>query len=314
MTANTHALRLAARQVSRDRLVTTMIFALLVHGLFLFGVGFAALAPRHATGPSADVTLVRTVSVRPPDRPRYFAQANERGPGNTRRAAASAAPRANINPFPNPNAELARDFALNLPGSAASLVPTSLEADHSLRNRVVATIAPARLVASGETPLPADTRPLLLARFLNGARTTGPLADSPLVLPQTLAGAHPEAKAKTADTRASVFAPYLEAWRERIETIGTAQFVRLVPQSIRTGHLTLAISLNSDGSIRSVDIEQRSRYPELDAAALKIIRLAAPFPPFSPAMKQAGNVLHFAYRWNFIRGGVATGKLGLAGG
>lgn len=313
MSSSANALAFAGRRISRDRLVTTLIFALLAHGLILFGVGFAALAPRHASGPSVEVTLVRSASDKPPEQARYRAQVDARGPGNARRAASAEPASASANPFPDPTMALANALAANLPGLAAVRNPISAD-EAQARNPLVTTTAPARLEADGETPLPANARPLLLARLSAAPEAAGVLSDSPVRLPQVLAGSHPEKNAQTVDAIAAEFAPYLEAWRRRIEAIGSAQFAQLVPAKISHGHLTLAVSLNADGSIRSVQIEQRSRYPELDAAALEIIRLAAPFPPFPASLQGRTKTLDFAYRWNFIRGQGTTGTVGLGGG
>lgn len=313
MSSGANALAFADRRVSRDRLVTTLIFALLAHGLILFGVGFAALAPDRASRPSVEVTLVRNASDKAPVHARYRAQVNARGPGNTRRATSAEPARASVNPFPDPTLALGDALAANLPGLGALQTPPSLNQVQA-RKPLVATTARARLEASGETPLPPDARPLLLARLSAAPSAAGVLSDSPVRLPQVLAGAHPENNAQSVDAIAAAFAPYLEAWRQRIETIGSAQFAQLVPARISRGHLTLAVSLNADGSIRSVEIEQRSRYPELDAAALEIIRLAAPFPPFPASLQGRTKTLDFAYRWNFIRGQGTTGSVGLGSG
>lgn len=317
MSSSANALAFAGRRVSRDRLVTTLIFALLAHGLVLFGVGFAALAPRHASSPAVAVTLVRNASKTPPDSARYLAQVNARGPGNTRRSAATIPAEASMNPFPNPTGALADALAADLPGLAATLPPASVLRQTRARALLVTTTARARLAASGETTLPGDERPLLLVRLGGAGDSAGVLADSPAKLRQTLVGKHPKKGAKTAAALAYAYAPYLEAWRERVETIGNTQIDRLIPGTIANGHLTLGISLNADGSIRYVDIEQRSRYPELDAAALEMIHLAAPFPPLprsSGGLQGRPAYLDFVYRVVFIRGQGTTGSVGLGGG
>ena len=40
---------------------------------------------------------------------------------------------------------------------------------------------------------------------------------------------------------------------------------------------------------------------EIDKAAVSIVRLASPFDPFPPAMRERYPVLRFAYEWQFLR-------------
>ena len=45
-----------------------------------------------------------------------------------------------------------------------------------------------------------------------------------------------------------------------------------------------------------------SGHAELDQAAVGIVRLAAPFDPFAPALRERYPVLRFAYEWQFLDG------------
>lgn len=315
MSTTLQALDLASRRVSRERLVTTLIFAVLAHGLVILGVGFVALAPTRPAGPAVAVTLVRTASVTPPRRAVYLAQANERGPGNTRAREAAAADSGNAAPFPDPGIAQAAALAPEAPGLAPPQTPTTLRAGGAPGPRaLVTTTAPGRRVVTGQVPLTGSDRPLLFARLAAASDRAGPHSDTSVQLPQVLSGRKPQAHARTTDTRASVFAPYLERWRARIEAVGNAHFERLIPPGIASGHVLVRVALNADGTIRAVKIEERSQHPALDAAALRIIRLAAPFPPLPAGIRRRTDVLSFAYRWNFLRGRGTGGSVGLGGG
>lgn len=315
MNGSVHALDNAGRRVSRERLTTTLIFAVLAHGLIILGVGFVALVPHRAGGPAVAVTLVRTASATPPEHPAYLAQADERGPGNTRSHEAAAPALGATDPFPNPGVALAAALASEAPGRAPPRTPTALAGSASEGPRtLVTTTARTRPVDTGEIALTGSERPLLFARLAVANDRSGHDAETDVALPQILSGRNPVKHATTTDTRASVFAPYLERWRERVETIGNSEFDRLIPARIVRGHLTLSVTLAADGSIRSLRIVQRSNYPELDAAALRIVRLAAPYPPLPAAIRRRVDVLSFAYRWEFIRGRGTGGSVGIGGG
>ena len=77
-----HAPRLDSPAVTaRDRLVTTLFFAALVHGIIILGITFRPDTP--AGSPTLEVTMVQSRSVTPPDDAHYIAQANQRATGNT---------------------------------------------------------------------------------------------------------------------------------------------------------------------------------------------------------------------------------------
>jgi protein TonB len=290
-------------------LITTLIFALLAHGVVILGVGFVALAPSPPSGNAINIILATSKVASAPRRAAYLARVNQRGPGNSRRHALVRPPARALNPFPNPGYALAQKFAMAFPIPAA--IKALADASRTGRREIVTTRA--RSAPSASDTASHHSQPLLrvaLAYPLRGARGGHRPA---LELPR-LYGPHPSAAARTVKARAAIYAPYLLAWQRRIERIGSAQFARLVPADVQRGELTLAITLAADGTVRSVAIVKRSRHSRLDAAALKIIRLAAPFAPFPPALKARAATLGFTYRWHFIRGPRDSGTLGLGSG
>lgn len=301
---------LGNRLITRERLVTALIFALLAHGIILLGVGFVSLAPRPAHNRTVAITLVRDTHIVPPPRGvDYLAQANQRGPGNTRPHEASAPALGAGESFPQPDMHLAAAFRASSP-ALQRLFQADTPHPMPARHNIIGSAAGQRLAASRPAPRTEDRHPLI-ARLVPPSLAQGTDSNLPVVTLPRLHGAHPRRNANTTNTRASVFAPYLEAWRARIEVVGNRQYSKLVPARIKRGHVTLTITLNADGSIQSIQPVQRSRYPELDAAALKIIRLAGPFPSFPPNMRKRTDRLTFTYQWNFIRGTDNSGSVGL---
>ena len=110
----------------------------------------------------------------------------------------------------------------------------------------------------------------------------------------------------SADTRASRLAPYLDAWRRRIERIGTLNYPSVAQRRGMTGNPVIEVTLLRDGKLGSAQIQHTSGHPEIDAAALEILRLASPFDPFPPDLARDYRSLRFAYEWQFEGRGVAT--------
>jgi len=103
-------------------------------------------------------------------------------------------------------------------------------------------------------------------------------------------------------TRASEyrFAQYIEAWRSKVERVGTLNY----PEEARGklyGKLVMTVSINSDGSLASIEINRSSGHPILDDAARRIVTMAAPYGDFPPAIRKDTDVLVFTRSLRFTQ-------------
>jgi protein TonB len=58
--------------------------------------------------------------------------------------------------------------------------------------------------------------------------------------------------------------------------------------------------IRADGTLKSIVVRRSSGDQALDQAALKILRLAAPFDPLPANVRKDYDVLRFAYDWDFF--------------
>jgi protein TonB len=58
-----------------------------------------------------------------------------------------------------------------------------------------------------------------------------------------------------------------------------------------------------------VQIRRQSGDPELDQAAVSVLKLASPFDAFPPELAQQYRVLRFVYEWRFSRGRATGGSV-----
>ena len=97
------------------------------------------------------------------------------------------------------------------------------------------------------------------------------------------------------------FAHYVENWRQRIERIGNLNY----PDEARArriyGSLQLTVAIKADGEVESVEINRSSGYRFLDQAAIRIVRLAAPFERFPDNIRGDTDILHITRTWTFTR-------------
>ena len=96
---------------------------------------------------------------------------------------------------------------------------------------------------------------------------------------------------------------YLESWRRKVERIGKLNY----PDEARArkiyGNLRLLVVIEPDGTLRDVRVIDSSGHKVLDDAAVRIVRLAAPYAPFPPAMREDTDVLEIVRTWQFRKRG-----------
>ncbi|MFN7433499.1 MAG: energy transducer TonB, partial [Betaproteobacteria bacterium] len=103
------------------------------------------------------------------------------------------------------------------------------------------------------------------------------------------------------------YARYVEDWRARVEKIGNDNY----PDEARGKHygtLRMTVAIRKDGSVVDTIIEQSSGSALLDRAARRIVKLAAPYPPFPPDIARDTDILEITRTWIFTNDQLATKK------
>ncbi|MBP8172124.1 MAG: energy transducer TonB, partial [Pseudomonas sp.] len=94
---------------------------------------------------------------------------------------------------------------------------------------------------------------------------------------------------------------YKEEWRKKIERIGNLNYPDEARRQRIYGSLRLLVSINRDGTLYEVQVLESSGQATLDQAALRIVRLAAPFAPFNKDLAEFDR-LEIIRTWRFERG------------
>jgi protein TonB len=94
-------------------------------------------------------------------------------------------------------------------------------------------------------------------------------------------------------------AQYLAGWQQRIEARGSRRYSRRLLEADQPRRLTMAVRVGADGALRGVRVLRPSGNEALDAAALAIVRGAAPYAPFDRDLAAITGELSFAYDWLF---------------
>ena len=273
----------------RQRLSATMVLSLLLHGMLILGVGFA-LDDAAPVLPTLDVILTQTQTALTPKQADFLAQANNQGGGEhektsrPRDSQAGVVPQAESGVAPRP---LRAQSPAPTPPPEARVI-SSTRAEQAMPT-------PDARPQADEVPLPRGQEKI----------------DHDLAMARLAAEIHlrseryakrPKRKFVSASTTEYAWAGYLRAWVDRVERVGNLNYPDEARRRKLAGTLVISVAIRRDGSVERADVIQSSGIKLLDAAALRIAKLAEPYPPL-PKTEENIDVLHVTRTWNFLSGG-----------
>ncbi|MFC4311003.1 energy transducer TonB [Steroidobacter flavus] len=271
-----------------DRLTTTLFLAALFHGIVILGITFAVPRSDNSPTPTLEVLLLTSNDTKAADNPdaQYLAQRNQQGSGTTDERVRPANPTsspvmADLDGVPDGNSDRYKE-------AVSGQKSTEIISSKSNRSEVEYRSGDNNPSQQAETPLalsPTAPRPIATSAtdtslVLRGKRLDGATEIVP-------------------NTRESKLAPYLNAWRSKVERLGTLNFPQYA-RNAQTGNPVLEVSLKADGTLGDALIRRSSGNKEIDQAALSILRLASPFDPFPSELRKQYQELRFAYEWQFL--------------
>jgi len=279
-----------------DRLATAVFVAALFHGLVILGLKFTAPTSDDRPLPTLEVLLVPDgESEEPNPEASYIASRDQYGSGTTRERLRTSLPEAS-----------ARLLEHSGETGGESFTAPSASSTQGGSRMLLSDAAHGRRVQAGEEveqsepeAVPIESRPLPTVGVNASA------ADEAL----RLRGDPAPDDRLLADTRESAIAAYLDGWKRRIEQVGTLNFPNEARRRALSGNPVLEVAIRADGRLEQVVVRRSSGHRELDAAAVDIVRLASPFDPFPPAMRERYPMLRFAYEWQFLKGRLGDGSV-----
>ncbi|HEY5759218.1 MAG TPA: TonB family protein [Steroidobacter sp.] len=271
-----------------DRLTTTLFLAALFHGIVILGITFGVTRSDNSPTPTLEVLLLTSNDTAAADNPnaQYLAQRSQEGSGTTDERVRPANPTsspvmADLDGVPDGNSDQYKEA---VSGQKSTEIVSSKsnrsEVEYRSGDNNPSQQAEVPLALSATAPRPIATSATDTTLVLRGKRLDGATEIVP-------------------NTRESKLAPYLNAWRTKVERLGTLNF----PQYARgdqTGNPVLEVSLKADGTLGDALIRRSSGNKEMDQAALSILRLASPFDPFPSELRKQYQELRFAYEWQFL--------------
>jgi len=279
---------------SADRLGVTLLFSVVAHAVLALGLTFEFEKPAPRL-PTLDVILVQSANSEKPDKADFIAQANNSGGGDSDKAHRPAQPVSS--PLPKPNRGAApvplEDGAPQPTPASPTEVLTRRKSDYSVSTDRQAPQTPDR---PSENVRETEQRKMEMAKLAQEIQKEAEQYAK-----------RPKRKYISANTQEYEFAAYMRAWVARIERIGNLNYPDEARRQQLHGQLVLTVGLERSGKIKSIDVIQSSGHKVLDDAAIRITRLAEPFPPL-PETKEKVDELYISRTWQFLPGDILRNR------
>ena len=110
-----------------------------------------------------------------------------------------------------------------------------------------------------------------------------------------------------ASTLKSTNAWYVQNWVSKVTRVGNINYPTEARRAGIYGTLRMLVSMKKDGTIKELAILESSGSSVLDDAAIRIVRMAAPFAPFPDDMRENVDELEIIRTWVFERRGLTSG-------
>lgn len=270
----------------KQSIVFATLFSLGVHAFVLFGVGFVFPGLGKVSSKPLqplEVVLVNSKSRMRPSDAQKMAQNNLDGGGNTSDERHAKTPLPTLSDDEQFSPEQSARRVRQLEREAKRLL-TQLKSSYSVSQEKTDKQTTSNEV-TGED---------LVQRSLEMARLEAQISKNIDAYEKL-----PKRKFIGARTQEYRYARYVEDWRSKVERIGNLNYPQQARDQKIYGKLTLTVSIRSDGSLESVEINRSSGQRILDAAAMRIVKLAAPYGAFPPDIRKETDVLSITRTWTF---------------
>lgn len=94
-------------------------------------------------------------------------------------------------------------------------------------------------------------------------------------------------------------AAYLADWLARLEAVGNKYYPEASIRYGIYGDVRLLVVIRKDGSLEDIRVLESSGYAVLDEAAIKVVRMTAPYAPFPAELAATTDKLEIVRTWHF---------------
>jgi len=273
-----------------DRFGMTFFLAAIFHGIVILGITFTVAPPADSkTAPTLDIILVQTqapVDIEESDDVDYLAQVSQLGGGDAEEKA-------------RPRELFSAETLSNESGVATQTSVQLVQKQKHIEQQTLLTQQDAEYaINTEETPIDAeDITTIDKTNISENSRSAQAAEISDTIEKQASTG---RTKYLNSSTKEFTPAEYMRSWINRVERVGNLNYPDQARRKKLNGTLILDVVINADGELVKTDLRQSSGHQILDDAAKRIVKLAAPYPPFSDKLRDEADVIHITRSWEFL--------------
>lgn len=281
---------------STDRLGVMLLFAVIVHAILILGIAFDIGSPKKEISNKAlDIIVVRnTPPQKNKDKPDFLAQQSNQGGGESeQKKRLTALPsKPTIKPEPVKKVEKKQ---------------VRKEKPVPVKKVIVAQKAPVKKKVAPKTvqkkvKKPEKPKKISMDQLLSSTQAEIEQLTAEIDLRRQTESRKPRRKFINSSTQEYKYAAYLAAWRKKVESIGNLNYPEEAKRRKIYGNILMTVVLQPNGSVKKITIRRSSGHKLLDDAAVRIVRLAAPFSPFPANIRKETDELVITRTWQFVSG------------
>lgn len=280
-----------------DRFSFTLFIALALHAIIVLGITFAPEPPR-SSAQTMEITLSQFDDETDPEKADFLAETSQQGSGTEAEPVEMTSPQSSdvsqndiqpVQPEPPSQTE-------PVPRQEQSVVRTESSTQRSAPEPVAAD-------PEVEEPLPVRKKRSLMERSLKIASLEARFDQQR----QAYARKPRIMRVTAASTLKSTNAAYVRNWIDKVVRVGNINYPSEARQANIYGNARILVSLRKDGTVKELAILESSGSTVLDDAAIRIVRMAAPFAPFPDSLKEDVDELEIIRTWVFGQQGLSSG-------
>jgi protein TonB len=313
-----------------DRLIFTLIFSIIIHLAIILGVSFTVTSPPTNNALlNLNITLVKQQTELAPEQADYLAQVNNEGGGETDEKspepspeapipiAPEAASPAQVEPLPIVEKPIPEIEPLQVVEQVPVVTELIEKKPEPVKQTPVKPKPPAKQVKMitqkkakrkveqvevTDRIEPGEITPKLSASELM-FRSKNEIASLQQQLDEAAKSLskRPKKRRVSASTKEYAAAAYMKSWEMKIERIGNMNYPQAAKREGLNGSLMLSVDINPDGSVPpdGIVVSRSSGHEVLDAAAVKIVRLGAPYADIPKDVLLDNDMLTIIRTWKF---------------
>ncbi len=272
-----------------DRLGLTLFLATILHGIVILGISFKQnYLENNIQSRPLDVILVHSWSDKAPEDAERIAQHNQEKSGSQDTDDTPSQQLSSVVPSPNPGLA---PKPQQLKRQQVQLLQTQ-QFLHTTKAKTKIQ-SQEKTLKEKKTPHPANEK--INQREMEIARLAAEIEQG-----QQHYAKRPKIHFIDAlSAKSAVEAQYIDDWVNKVEGIGNLNYPVEAKRERISGKLILNVLLDNDGTVLKVQVAISSGSQVLDQAAVQIVKISSPFPPFPREMRQKYDQLMITRTWKF---------------